>query len=445
MGDVMNLFALSRAFGRATSGNTATLFGLSVVPVAVVAAGAIELNALESARAEMQNATDVAALTAASLTDDTAQVRAQAVFDAAVDGRSGLNVVSRNAKPDGDGYRFTAQGTFDLGVGGLLGLKPVTITTTAKAARHMEAGAEIAIVHDATKSMGFGGRWSDAVGAVEAALKVMQSSTKSDAFHVAYIPYSDRVNIGPIHSAWLRLEGQDPVADDDDQRDGFERADWSGCVEPREGVIGAFEYALDDVAPVGEDRFWPSAEGYYGALQFRSKRSPKCGQPIQEPTANIEHVVETLKAVEKEGTGRWDVGLAWGWRALSPQWRGHWKGATDDAFPKDYGDGRKLLFFIVDGNSTAYDYEVGADPNSYGHNNGTKMGWAHVVDLCERIKATGIELHVLHMDPVAYQTGYMEACATTVQNHYHVVEDLESWKAAFQFAAGQFSSVRLVD
>ena len=33
-----------------------------------------------------------------------------------------------------------------------------------------------------------------------------------------------------------------------------------------------------------------------------------------------------------------NLGLAWGWRTISPQWRGLWGGDTPDFLPFDYGE-----------------------------------------------------------------------------------------------------------
>ncbi len=448
----MTRFAfLSRASQRAaqwrsdTSGNTAMLFGLSIVPVTALASIAIEYSGLESAQRELQQASDIAALTAASLADESAEVRAKAIFDATIENRAGLTVHSRTVLPLEDGYRVDAVATFDFGLGGMFGLQPASLHKTSISAKQFEPAAEIAIAHDITNSMAFGNGWDEAVSSIKEALTVMKAGTRPDEFHVAYVPYQDRVNVGTANDEWLKFDGEDAIPEDDDDREDFKLNKWKGCVEPREETIGGFIYALSEAPPTGDGKFHPTADGFHNKLKERGGKYPYCpSTPMQEPTPDVDDVADTLNAIKKGGTGRWDVGLAFAWRALSPEWRGHWGGKTEAGFPKNYGEGKKLLFFIMDGRSNAAKFELGADPNSYGNNNGTVMGWTHLVDLCQRIQDTGIELHVLHINPMEYQHDYMTACASSVSGHYHTINDLEDWKKAFRTASGKFGAVRLV-
>src|SRR5690606_21934126 len=51
-------------------------------------------------------------------------------------------------------------------------------------------------------------------------------------------------------------------------------------------------------------------------------------------------------------------GLAWGWRLLSPDWRGMWGGATPATLPMDYNTPLmdKVIVLLTDGENQWYDY-----------------------------------------------------------------------------------------
>jgi hypothetical protein len=53
-----------------------------------------------------------------------------------------------------------------------------------------------------------------------------------------------------------------------------------------------------------------------------------------------------------------NMGLAWGWRVLSPEWRGQWGGATPASYPLDYNSALvdKVVVLLTDGNNEWFDY-----------------------------------------------------------------------------------------
>jgi Flp pilus assembly protein TadG len=53
-----------------------------------------------------------------------------------------------------------------------------------------------------------------------------------------------------------------------------------------------------------------------------------------------------------------NLGLAWGWRVLSPDWRGMWGGGTPASYPLDYNSALvdKVVVLLTDGNNEWYDY-----------------------------------------------------------------------------------------
>ena len=59
-----------------------------------------------------------------------------------------------------------------------------------------------------------------------------------------------------------------------------------------------------------------------------------------------------------------NLGLAWGWRTISPRWRGLWGGDTPTDMPLDYGTAYmdKVVVILTDGNNEFYDLTRAATP-----------------------------------------------------------------------------------
>ena len=53
-----------------------------------------------------------------------------------------------------------------------------------------------------------------------------------------------------------------------------------------------------------------------------------------------------------------NLGLAWGWRVLSPKWRGRWDGDLPEELPLDYEtpNMEKVVVLLTDGNNEWYDW-----------------------------------------------------------------------------------------
>ena len=53
-----------------------------------------------------------------------------------------------------------------------------------------------------------------------------------------------------------------------------------------------------------------------------------------------------------------NLGLVWGWRVLSPRWRGLWDGDLPDELPLAYAEQNmeKVVILLTDGNNEWYDY-----------------------------------------------------------------------------------------
>lgn len=191
-------------------------------------------------------------------------------------------------------------------------------------------------------------------------------------------------------------------------------ANYRGCTEPRAQLVDGNPHTLTNQKP-NQLLFTPSTTGTYGYVNA----CPNV--PITYPTDNISKVKAELKKISPAGTGRFDIGLAWGHRMLSNKWR------------KEIGGGKwpnkktvtKVAVFLTDGYSYAYEQEVGppADPRPWGWNNGTPEGFANLANVCQQMKDDNIQLHVIGVNVQSHALTTLKACATDA-DHYHKVSSV---------------------
>lgn len=100
------------------------------------------------------------------------------------------------------------------------------------------------------------------------------------------------------------------------------------------------------------------------------------------------------------GTSIWE-GAAWGFRMLSPKWRGKW-GNPD--LPLDYGkDHRKVAVIMTDGENT---------PEDYGDPFNTATANQMMIDTCGYMKAAGITVYTVAFNVSARIAAPLKECAS---------------------------------
>lgn len=429
---------LARRFAADVRGAVALLFGLAVVPIVGIAGIAVDFTRVTADRADLQSAADAAALATAmsdapgseldALAADIARAKLThvpglAVVDVAHDERGGVHVVDIVAD---------RPGVF----GSVLGVGGSRLAVTAEAGREtVGRPAEIAIVFDTTNSMSFGDRWTSAVDTITDMLTRLEAQS-AGSFHVSLVPFGDRVNIDGIVDAENWVDGLPPGSS------------WNGCVEPRTTPSADYPHALGEEAPEGEDarRFVATHRDNMPSRHVGQAYSrnglPVCPRSsIVPPTSDLTTIATALENLRPAGTGRFDEGLAWGWRMVSPTWSGLF-GVQN--YPSAAGLRDKIVFFFTDGQSTAYDWEVeGATEDSYGRNKGSVTAFQHLVDLCARMKASGVRLVMMQLEGNDDFTKYARSCASSPDDYYFV-EGLTSLESALATVGLGDGGVRLV-
>jgi Flp pilus assembly protein TadG len=269
-------------------------------------------------------------------------------------------------------------------------------------------GMELVLVMDNTGSMRSGGKIDAMKDAARKLVDVLYGSRDEvENFYVGLVPYAATVNIGSDHTDWLT--GYD--ADD------FAPTTWKGCVEAREYPNDSNDLTADEEAwrpflwestrrkywsnghygpstsnpavqdgngdgldddgnpfPLGGDNEWDPA-GPESALKLdndlyqNTGTGPNLGcppaiTPLITSKSDVLDAIDDMGPWHRGGTMA-NLGLAWGWRVLSPSWRDLWGGGSPEGLPLDYHtpNMHKVIILLTDGNNEWYDWPGTNDSN----------------------------------------------------------------------------------
>lgn len=232
--------------------------------------------------------------------------------------------------------------------------------------------------------------------------------------------------------------------------------------------------------PIGGDNNWPTVNQVPDNVNARGPNLA-CGNevlPLQNRRDDALNYISGLRTWPRGGT-HGNVGLAWGWRMLSPNYRGLWGGGTPSDRPRDYGVANhdKILVFMTDGQNDYADLtvwpesptatvglpgcaglspchmEADTDYTAYGRLTGARLGTANrnqailemnrrTATLCSQIRARGVTIYtiVLEVNDPATQRVYSD-CAGP--GRYFVAPSGNQLRAIFQQIAVQISNLRL--
>jgi len=361
----------------------------------------------------------------------------------------------------------------------VLNIGSMTVTARAVVNRQVR-GLELALVMDNTGSMRSGGKMDAMKDAAAELIDILYGEREEvEDFYVSLVPYAAMVNVGNQREAWL--QGYNPA--------GFGATSWKGCVEARIDVAGLDSSDLPPSDGLWNPALWPSTEGVYpstgdndwnngnidesnGAQNDGLGPNLGCGPAI---TPLITRKSDVLTAIDEmlpwhRGGTMANLGLAWGWRTISPQWRGLWGGDTPAFLPFDYGEDfmDKAVVLLTDGENQWYDWPVGlpgkpdvgtypgADYTAYGRLNEERLGAgidsnseakaeinSRMADLCTAMKAQNIILFTIlfQVNDSDTETLYQD-CATS-PDHFFDAESNGELESVFQTIGTELANLRL--
>jgi Flp pilus assembly protein TadG len=312
-------------------GSVAIMFGLTIFVVFTIVGSAVDYGRTILAQARLQAAVDSSVLAAARVWQlenslDIAREKAYAQFDSNKPSEPS-RVVSFT--PDMEASTFTMIGETVVRTPFLsfVNYPQITVATRGQAliAGGGNAGSdlEIALMLDVTGSMA-GSKIEDLKSAAKDLIDIVvwadQSEFKS---RVAIVPFSHAVNAGKELGSAVTHSPADKVKFR--FRDGKDR-DWYRPKNTKGGQTDPYEYcvserqgsqAYTDATPTGSARL-PVV--YYSSASTSNCKPAAEVTPLTSDKGKLKDTIDTFKA---EGFTGGNLGTAWAWYMLSPNW---WSG-----------------------------------------------------------------------------------------------------------------------
>ncbi|MAC90564.1 vWA domain-containing protein [Maricaulis sp.] len=278
------LFNLGARLCRETRGNVATIFALTLVPVALLSGGAVDLSQSMNARSRLAQALDAAALAVGvntSLSSSEATGIANDFIDANYPGRE-LGVVQNvNVYIDDETDTVTVSGEARVRTTmlGMIGLDYITVHWESEVQRARQR-LELVMVLDNTGSMG-GSKIRNLRDSAELLTEILfDAADDPEDVKIGLVPFAATVNLGtnyerawwldpdalsPLHAEWAggstveietctgrrrrrRCTTEEITINHWDLFDDLRNTPWGGCVEAR-----AIPHDIEDTPPSRSD------------------------------------------------------------------------------------------------------------------------------------------------------------------------------------------------
>lgn len=425
-------------------GSMLLFVGIGLFTLVAATGVAVDMSRLQSVRAKLSSSLDAAGLAAGAKAHS-------ADADTVVNNYLNVNYpegyldsritdVDVQVNSDNTIITLSATAEVDMTFMQIFGNDFERVTVSSEITRE-NRGVEMVMVLDTTGSMA-GSKMSDLRTAATDMVNILFGDEETmENLWVSVVPYVTTVNIGNHNTSWLRNYDEDLYTDEYPNWE----TKWKGCVEARGQWPEEDDLGLNDEPPYTGDKSIATAEQlattfplYFWADNWDNNwieddgdvnlnqdagysdggaKGPNigCGNEVT-PFTNVKSVaqdaVDALTYWRRGGTMS-SQGLIWGWRMISPKWRGLWNHG-DPSLPLDYGTPlmSKAVIVMTDGVNEVFSPHSnppgGSDYTSFrriaeermGNGVNTKSEGVTAVNakfasICEAMKAEGILIYTV--------------------------------------------------
>jgi Flp pilus assembly protein TadG len=467
---------LLNKFGRDERGSVAIIFGLTIIVLCAMVGLAVDYARFVNARSQTIEATDAAVLAGARAlqtnggNQSAAESVAQTYYQQATKNR--LSLVSDNVSftvtPDGNA--MIAQGNAEIATpfihfaflgtqkGETLPLLRANGADYSKAllavGGNSNTNLETSLILDLSGSMA-GEKISDLIDAAKNLVSIIVWKDQSQyTSKVALVPYAVAVNAGtyanaahgPVTSGNCTTLGckNYKFKNPSNQQNNFAI---STCVSERTGTE-----AYTDKAP---------GAGTYVGFNYPASSNPCLKNAVLPLTSDVSTLNSQIGALQASGSTGGQVGVAWGFYTLSPNWSSVWPAASKPAPYSDLNvkiNGqpklKKIAVLMTDGeyNSPYCNGVISSDATTGSGNTSDHINckapngssYSQSLNTCTAMKTAGIEVYTVGFLVVDSQPArdLLSKCATDA-SHYYVSTTGDALKAAFNDIALKISSLYL--
>ena len=500
----MNIFSKSSVMYRSQEGSAMPFIALGVFMLTGAAGVAIDMGRLQIVQSRMQNALDATGLAVGSevsttnLTSETNKY----FYANFPSGYMGTTITSGpTATPNSDNsvINLSVSGTVPMTFMQIFGKTSSNVSATSVITRQSK-GMELVLVMDNTGSMansagGGVSKISAAKTAAQSLLDILYGTNNNTSTNlwVGVVPFSQAVNIGTSYTSWLDTTYDNTL--------NWGTSSWYGCVEARTNGSSTPQYDISDDPPsvalfrqyyspcntssYGSNKWYgtnassynncSSGTGVHYLSTTPTTRGPNylCPIPLQPMVAEKSTVMATVNAMQPNGDTHINLGLAWGWRMLSPRWQNLWGGEMNsNNLPMAYNTPlmNKVIILMTDGDNTLSGTNGGNTPPSYPGlytaygipnanqlavsgsecnssadcTNGQNEMNTRTLAVCSAMKANGILIYTIALGSQVSSTGQtlLSNCATS-SSYYFLSPTTNELQGIFQQIGDSLANLRI--
>lgn len=454
------------------SGSAIPFIGLAVFMLVSATGSAIDMGRVQVVESRMQSALDAAGLAVgATISTNDIQAETSKYFYANFPPNyMGSSIEQLTAVPaqDNNIINLTAEGTVPMTFMKVVGINSVNVEAKTQVIRQSK-GMELVMVIDTTGSMSSsaGGSTSKMEAAKTAAVTLLntlygENNNLVPNLWVGLVPFSQAVNVGTDHADWT---------ENTSFTWGFDS--WRGCVDARDGATEETDDPPTDT--LFPKYYWPCDNNnqWFGTdrnerncetgrnLDYRNNPNLNsygpnkyCTQPMVPLVAEKSTVIAGINAMEARGKTHINLGAVWGWRMLSPRWRGQWGGQMDaEGLPLNYDAPlmNKVMVLMSDGDNVMSNSMRGAywylsDRKLGTTNSGTARNRLNdrTRTVCQAMKAQGIIIYTIALGENVSSGGrnLLRDCATS-EDFYYLSPTTDDLQIIFRQIGDSLANLRI--
>ena len=449
-------------FFLAEDGVTLPLIALSLLALVGVSGAAIDVARMQLVQAKLSASMDAAGL-AAGATLNTADTSAEVNKYLTVNFPAhylGSSTPTASVTLSGNNMiiNITGSTTIQPMFMQLLGVNKLTVSASSQISR-TATGLEVVMVLDNTGSMAQSGKIAALKTAATTLVNILYGGqTSVPNLWIGLVPFSQTVNVGSSRTGWMDSTYANTL--------NWGPTSWGGCVEAR---VASGRDITDD--PPSLERFheyyWPSdsnntwmkvKNGHttYSSPLDTSTQGPNlnCPEVVTPMTADKTTILNAINSMQVRGDTLISYGMVWGWRMISPRWRGLWGGEMDtNNLPLDYHAPHmnKAVILLTDGVNTIDNNVDGA----YGYLSDGLLGTTNsaqaltvlnnkVDSVCTAMKSAGIYVYTISLGSgtTAQVKTMLKNCATA-KNYYFDSPSSGTLQGVFSAIADSLANLRV--